>query len=49
MKLLPGVAGLMTLVLTHGAAGKEYLIGHRLHEHDMQIYANWCGNRTHGA
>jgi hypothetical protein len=29
MKLLPEIAGLITLVLTQGAAGKEYLIGHQ--------------------
>jgi hypothetical protein len=28
MKLTPEIAGLIALVLTHGAAGKEYLIGH---------------------
>jgi periplasmic iron binding protein len=41
MKFLTGVAGLTTLVFAHGAAGKEYLIGHQLHERDMQIYANY--------
>src|ERR1700730_169921 len=41
MKFLIGVAGLMTLVFAQAAAGKEYLIGHQLHEHDMQIYANF--------
>jgi hypothetical protein len=41
MKFLLGAVGLMTLVLARGAAGKEFLIGHQLHEHDMQIYANY--------
>jgi hypothetical protein len=41
MKVFFGVAGLLTLAFAHGAAGKEYLIGHQLHEHDMQIYANY--------
>lgn len=41
MKLLLGVASLITIAFVHGAAGKEYLIGHQLHEHDMQIYANY--------
>ena len=41
MKRVVGLAGAMALVLTHGAAAKEYFVGGPLHEHDMEIVANY--------
>ncbi len=41
MKLLVGIAGAMALGLVQGVAAKEYFIGGQLHEHDMQIFANY--------
>jgi periplasmic iron binding protein len=41
MKRLVGLAGAMALVLIDGAAAKEYFVGGPLHEHDMEIVANY--------
>jgi periplasmic iron binding protein len=41
MRIVVGIAGAMVLAIGHGAAAKEYFIGGQLHEHDMQIFANY--------
>lgn len=35
------LAGAVTLMLTHGASAREYFIGGPVHEHDMEIVANY--------
>ena len=41
MKFLLGIAAAAALVVAHGAAAKEFLIGGQMHERDMQIFANY--------
>lgn len=41
MKRLVGLAGAMVLGLIDGSAAKEYFVGGPLHEHDMEIVANY--------
>jgi periplasmic iron binding protein len=35
------LAGAAIVGLGHGAIGREYFIGRQMHEHDMQIFANY--------
>ena len=41
MKAWSGLAGAMALGLAHAAAAKEYFVGGPVHQHDMEIVANY--------